>query len=124
MFYLQEALLSEGLLVSGNWRAVEMAEVAKGRSTEVNRLPSPGLSYSSPRNGRQFNSAPRKRINVVPSSGLAGVLFGHSLHGHGTDEVHRLAEVRLEEQVDVGYWCRATGALSRWPRLQKEGAPK
>ena len=53
-FYLQEALLSEGLLGSGNGRAVEMADVAKGRSTEVNRLPSPGLSFSSPRNGRQF----------------------------------------------------------------------
>lgn len=81
-FYLQETSLSEGLLGSGNGRAVEMADVVKGRGIEGNQRP---LS-----------------IYIVLSSGLAGVLFGHGLHGHGADEVHRLAEVRLEEQVDVG----------------------
>ena len=34
--------------------------------------------------------------------GVGGVLLGHGLHGHGAYEVHRLAEIGLEEQVDVG----------------------
>ena len=33
---------------------------------------------------------------------VARVLLCHGLHRHGADEVHRLAEVGLEEQVHVG----------------------
>lgn len=33
---------------------------------------------------------------------VGGVLLGHGLHGHGAYEVHRLAEIGLEEQVHVG----------------------
>lgn len=33
---------------------------------------------------------------------VARVLLGHGLHGRGADEIHRLAEIGLEEQVHVG----------------------
>ena len=41
-FYLHEALLSEELLGSGNGRAVEMTDVAKGRGAEGDRRPLAG----------------------------------------------------------------------------------
>ena len=41
-----------------------------------------------------------------------GSAFGHCLNGHGSDEIDRLAEVRLEEQVGGAVLLAGGGTAS------------
>ena len=53
--------------------------------------------------------------SALSASQRLGSAFGHCLNGHGSDEIDRLAEVRLEEQVGAGE------LIDREPRLNGHG---